>query len=147
MLTPLEEIYTKDFVRFPVNVSILEAAQAMTEKKIGAVLVTENKKVCGVFTERDILTKVVPLQLDTRTCTISTVMTRNLITIPLEIKPTVALEIMFKKNIRHLPVTNDKGNIVGIVSMRDLLRYVVLGLVQLNRQMQEELDQLRFLNL
>lgn len=147
MLTPLEEIYTKDFVRFPVNVSILEAAQAMTEKKIGAVLVTENKKVCRVFTERDILTKVVPLQLDTRTCTISTVMTRNLITIPLEIKPTVALEIMFKKNIRHLPVTNDKGNIVGIVSMRDLLRYVVLGLVQLNRQMQEELDQLRFLNL
>ena len=147
MLTPLEEIYTKDFVRFPVNVSILEAAQAMTEKKIGAVLVTENKKVCGVFTERDTLTKVVPLQLDTRTCTNSAVMTRNLITIPLEINPTVALEIMFKKNIRHLPVTNDKGNIVGIVSMRDLLRYVVLGLVQLNRQMQEELDQLRFLNL
>lgn len=147
MLTPLSDIYTKDFVRFPMNVSILEAAQTMTEEKIGAVLVTEKKKVCGVFTERDILTKVVPLQLDTRTCTISTVMTRNLITIPLEIKPTVALEIMFKKNIRHLPVTDSHGTIIGIVSMRDLLRYVVLGLATINRQMQEELDQLRFLNL
>ena len=68
-------------------------------------------------------------------------------TVPRDTKPTVALEIMHKRGIRHLPIVDCEDKIIGIISLRILLNSVIKNLALINRSMQEELDQLRFVNL
>lgn len=99
--------------------TVREAAQIMTERHIGAVLVEENGRLAGIFTERDVLARVVAKGLDPDGTRLDGVMTRDPDTLDPGDTPLHALTRMRDAGYRHLPVVNGE-TLVGIVSIRDL---------------------------
>ena len=101
------------------GMTVREAAKYMADRHIGAVLIGEGDKLTGIFTERDILTRVVAKGLDPEAATVAEVMTGNPDTVAPSEEALSALDRMREKGYRHLPVA-DQGRVVGIVSIRDL---------------------------
>ncbi len=104
--------------------SVLSAAKKMASKNVGCVVIVKNEKPVGIFTERDILERVVVAQKDYLCTKIGDVMTSNIVTINSQKSYTLACEIVRKNNIRHLPVVDDHGKLVGIISIKDLSGYL-----------------------
>jgi CBS domain-containing protein len=101
--------------------TILEAAKYMVECNVGAAPVLDGSKLAGIFSERDIMSKVVIRGLDPKTTRISEVMSTTLRTVPPEASCEEAMLMMQTHGIRHLPVC-DGGTLVGFLSLRDLMR-------------------------
>ncbi|MBI3043782.1 MAG: CBS domain-containing protein [Betaproteobacteria bacterium] len=97
-----------------------DAARLMKQKTVGAVMVVEEGKLVGVFTERDALFRVLAEGRDTRATRLSEVMTRNPTTIHPDRPFPEALHIMFEGGFRHVPVVEDERP-VGMISARDAL--------------------------
>jgi CBS domain-containing protein len=100
--------------------TVSEAARLMKQHGIGGLMVTEDDKLVGVFTERDALFRVLAEGVDPKATPLSSVMTANPQTIAPERTFTVALEVMSAGGFRHLPVV-EAGRLLGIVSVRDAL--------------------------
>jgi CBS domain-containing protein len=103
--------------------TVLEAARMMAYLRIGALMVIEDEKLVGIFSERDALIRVLAKELDPATTTLAQVMTPNPIVIAPDATVQQALDIMAEKGFRHLPVL-EGDKIVAIVSIRDLYRSV-----------------------
>jgi len=102
--------------------SVREAAEFMAQRRIGAVCVLDEKgKLIGVFSERDLLNRVVVAQLDPATLQLGEVTSKLRAVIRCDETPHQALERMERIGSRHLPVV-DGEKWVGMLSMRDLLR-------------------------
>jgi CBS domain-containing protein len=97
--------------------AVLEAVGSMAQRNIGATLVAEHGRLVGIFTERDLLRRVVATGLDPRTTPLAEVMTRAPRTIPPATRFGEALVIMQECGFRHLPVVED-GKPLGMVSAR-----------------------------
>jgi CBS domain-containing protein len=104
----------------PGSATVAEAARLMKEKKIGAVMVVEEGKLIGVFTERDALFRVVAECRDAQTTRVSEVMTGNPRTIHPDKAFTDAMNIMHAGGFRQVPVVED-GRPIGMISVRDAL--------------------------
>src|SRR5438067_1748861 len=102
--------------------TVLEAVEEMERKRVGAVAVVSENKLSGIFTERDVMLRVVAKRLDPAQTPVSKVMTADVLTIDSEITPEEALEIMLERHIRHLPVQGTGGTLVGMLSIRNLLQ-------------------------
>ena len=102
------------------TLSVRNAAQRMTEKNIGAAAVVESGKLAGVFSERDIMARVVAKGLDPDGTTVGVVMSKDLVVAEPNDELFDALQKMYSIRARHLPVV-DNGKLVGMVSLRDLL--------------------------
>ncbi|HEY0836601.1 MAG TPA: CBS domain-containing protein [Azospirillum sp.] len=105
------------------DAGVREAARIMTERRIAAVLVTEGRRLVGIFTERDLTTRVVAAGRDPDTTRLSEVMTADPDTLGPDAPAGEALALMERHRYRHLPVVRD-GDVVGIVSIRDLFAVV-----------------------
>ena len=103
------------------DATVQEVAVQMTRSHIGAIPIVDGDKLVGIFSERDLMTRVVVAGRDPRTTPVSEVMTTEVETASLEEHVDFCVEKMKRVGCRHLPVTVD-GKMVGIVSMRDLLR-------------------------
>jgi CBS domain-containing protein len=103
--------------------TVLEATQQMNQHKLGALLVMEGGKVIGMFTERDVLRRVVAEQRDPSTCAVGEVMTREVICIRPDADLDDVSAIMQKKHIRHLPVCDEAGKLHGMISIGDVNAY------------------------
>ena len=104
------------------SANVLEAAEFMAQRRIGAVCVLdEHDKLIGVFSERDLLNRVVVLRSDPSAMSLGEVMSPLRAVISCDETPHQALERMEKIGSRHLPVV-DGEQWVGMLSMRDLLR-------------------------
>lgn len=115
----LKEIMETDVVTQPEDVSIEEAALIMTHTTIGAVLVVNNdNKPTGIFTERDVITKIVGKKT-AKYAQLRENMTTDLVTMSPEDTVIDAATIMANKKIRHIVVVGSEGNLQGIISMRD----------------------------
>ena len=103
--------------------SVLDAAQSMNEHRIGALIVIDTLgHIAGIITERDILTRVIVKRIDPAETQIAKVMTTQLITCPPQTTIDHAREIMTKRAIRHIPITNpgDSTTLHGLISIGDL---------------------------
>ncbi len=103
------------------KVSVHDAAVTMTQGRVGAIPILDGERLLGIFSERDLMTRVVVPGLDARATAVSEVMTSEVITANLEEHVDSCLEKMRKIGCRHLPVI-EEGRVVGVLSMRDLLR-------------------------
>src|SRR5262245_27777493 len=102
----------------PPRVSVAEAVRTMVEHRVGAIVVMEAGGVLGVFTERDLMTRVVAPGKDPGTTPIGEVMTRNVYKVPDETSVAAAATLMRTNHIRHLPVIDDHGKLVAMVALR-----------------------------
>lgn len=103
------------------EMTVRSACQLMTEKRIGAVLVVENNRIAGIFTERDALNKVLSAGLDPDATKLQQVMVGDLQTITAEKPLSYALYMMAEGGFRHVPVVDAAGAPIGMVSARDAL--------------------------
>ena len=106
------------------DTTVKDCVVKMKREKIGAVLVLEGEKLVGIFTERDALNRVLAAGIDPSRTKVTEVMTKD----PTVIAPNTtvgeAMEIVTRKHIRHLPITQNE-NVLGIVSSGDLTHWVV----------------------
>lgn len=121
------------------DVSVRAACRLMASKRIGALLVLENQGIVGIFTERDALNKVLAANLDPDTTSVASVMVADPQTIRADKPLAYALHMMAEGGFRHVPVVDDQGAPLGMVSARDALGQ---DLVDLERDMRrlEELE-------
>ena len=101
--------------------SVSEAVHAMAEHNVGIVAVVDGDSLVGVFSERDVVRRVVDRGLDAAQTTVEQVMTTELVLGDVNEDCQVAMMKMDRANIRHLPIVSD-GRIVSMLSIRDLMR-------------------------
>ena len=98
-----------------------DVAKKMSERNVGAVPVLDSGKLVGLFSERDLMTRVVAQGLNPEKTPVSTVMTRDIVVSDPTENIEAALQKMYRVGCRHLPVV-ERGNLVGMISLRDLLQ-------------------------
>ena len=114
----------RDIVILRPDISAAEAARIMHDRQIGAVLIGEEDALQGIFTERDVLDRLVAAGRDPDTTRISDVMTARPVTIDEDTTLLEALRTMRERHMRHLPMTR-KGKLTCMVSVRDLMEVVL----------------------
>ena len=122
--------------------TVRQAALLMAGNNTGAVLVVENEALLGIFTERDVVFRVIAQGLDTDTTPLAAVMTATPVTVEPERTYGHALQLMYERGFRHLPVVSDGGRILGVFSVRDALPREVstaVGLADFNEQVNDAL--------
>lgn len=106
--------------------SVLEAVKTMCDARVGAVLVCQEGGPCGIFSERDLMARVILERKDPAATPVAAVMTPEVACVGLETSTDEAMAIMSERRCRHLPVVDD-GALVGLVSIGDLVRHESLG--------------------
>ena len=114
------------------DMTVRAACRLMAEKKIGALLLVDNNRIAGIFTERDALNKVLAGGLDPDSTQVSLVMVKDPQTIRADKPLGYALQFMADGGFRHVPVIDDDGTPLGMVSARDALGN---DMVQLERDL------------
>ncbi len=102
------------------DATVLEAVQMMNELSIGALIVRHQGNMVGIFTERDVLRQVVGRQRDPAGVRVADVMTTRVICCTPATSIEEARELMKTRRIRHLPILDAEGEVVGVVSIGDL---------------------------
>src|SRR5687768_5981961 len=100
----------------------------MVEQKHGSAVVLDDGKPAGIFTERDVMTKIVALGVDPSKTLVASVMTAPVLAVEAGHDPRAALELMLERHIRHLAVVDVEGKVIGVLSIRHLLRHEVEAL-------------------
>ncbi len=127
MQTQIKEIlaYKGDTVhRVSPSSTVAEAIQLMNDRKIGATVVMDGDRLVGMFTERDVLKRVVPMGKDTARTPVSEVMSTDLVVIKPTLTVEEAMQVVTEKKRRHLPVMKGE-RLVGLISIGDLTRWLV----------------------
>jgi CBS domain-containing protein len=106
------------------DATVVDAARLMNQHRIGALVVTDGDKVVGIFTERDVLNRIVAAEKDPRATTVGDAMTTPVACCAPETSLDECRRVMREKRIRHIPVV-DQGRLAGMVSIGDLNRYEI----------------------
>ncbi len=122
--TPISELTLRDPVMVDGSATVVDAVKAMNESHTGCVLVGKAGKLAGIFTERDVLNKVV-FKPDNRGFRVDSVMTANPETLSASDTIAFALNKMSVGGFRHIPIVDRAGKPVGVLSVRDLVDFLV----------------------
>jgi CBS domain-containing protein len=110
----------RDVIVVDVATSVVQAARVMSERQIGAVPVIDGERVAGIFTERDLMSRVVAAGVDPSATPVSAVMSTSLVVADVGDAHDICMRRMQQARVRHLLVL-DGGRLVGVLSLRDLL--------------------------
>jgi CBS domain-containing protein len=113
-------IVDQELASMPGAATVMDAAQQMANRHIGAVPVMEDGRLVGIFTERDLLNRVVATGRDPAGVSLREVMTPDPVTIAYDGGLEEALDAMLDNNFRHLPVVDDAEQVIGVISCRDI---------------------------
>jgi CBS domain-containing protein len=111
-------------VTVPDTVAVADAVRVMNEHRIGSVVVLSARGVVGIFTERDVLTRVVAAGRNPYVTRVTEVMTANLVTVSPTHTVAEVMEICTSKRCRHLPVMVNE-EMIGLISIGDITRWLV----------------------
>jgi CBS domain-containing protein len=115
-----------DPAQIPLTASAADAIQAMISRGMGAAaVVDENQIVAGIFTERDVLKKIALSGRDPKTIPIHEVMSAPVVMATKSTNIAEALQVMVDQQKRHLPVVEENGKLIGILSIRHVLEHKV----------------------
>ena len=117
----VDEIMVEKVVSIRVDATIKDAVNLMNTHDIGCLIVSKNGEIQGIITERDILKRVVAESRDAELTKVSDVMSKPLVVGGPTMYIEDAAKLMFKKNIKKLPITKD-GRLIGIITLSDIAR-------------------------
>lgn len=127
-------IQHKDFFSLPGSTTVQKAVEVMTQGRVGAVLVIDQETLRGIFTERDLLYRVIGVGKNPKTTRLDEVMTVKPHTLPPTATLPDALDLMRSYGYRHVPITDGKNMVFGMVSIRDLY-------LQVHENLQQDIQQ------
>lgn len=105
--------------------TVHEAVELMHERNVGAVAVVEDGKLAGIFTERDVMNRVVRERLDPERTPVADVMSKDVVSAKRDMPYGDALSMMVGRHFRHIPVVDDEMQVTGMLSVRDLYEHAV----------------------
>lgn len=123
---PISELpELRPVVCLPSTAKVSDAIKSMTEKRVGIIMIVDDEKLVGVFSERDVLVKVAASDLDINTTPVAGLMTPD----PQSLRSTdeivYALNLMSVGGYRHVPIVDESNHPVAVVSMRDIVEHIV----------------------
>ena len=108
----------------PSTITVYQALEVMFEKNIGALLVVDDGKFLGIFTERHYARKLALRGKSSKETPIGEIMTEQPVTVTCETSIEECMKLMTAKKIRHLPVV-ENGKLVGLISVGDVVKYII----------------------
>ena len=120
----VDEVMTKKVITIEQDKSAWDACHLYSNHKIGCLVVTKNGQLDGIVTERDIIHRIINQNKNPQQITIGEIMSDNIISIHPTADINEAVELMSINKIKKLPVIEDKGNLVGIITITDLANVV-----------------------
>jgi CBS domain-containing protein len=114
-----------DIFSLPPEASVYSAIELMAERHVGALLVIDEGRLVGVISERDYARKIILKGRSSRDTFVREIMTPAPITINCDTSVDEAMRIMTENRIRHLPVIDSRGFIAGILSIGDLVNWII----------------------
>lgn len=120
----IRDLDPRPALTLPDSAPVGDAVRLMRDERIGAVLVTRDERPVGIFTERDILMRVVLSSLPAET-PLRDVMTADPETLGIDDAVGFALNRMIQGGFRHIPVLDESGRAVGVLSQREIVAFVV----------------------
>ena len=119
----LLEMCDEETAFVPLETTAEQAIRTMLDRRVGAVaVVDENKRVAGIFTERDVLRRLSLSQRDPGSTPVREVMTTPVEMATRSTTPSEALATMVERHYRHLPIVDDDGRLLGMLSVRNVLQ-------------------------
>ena len=125
----------REVLRIDASATVYDAIVRMVEGNVGALLVYEGDRLAGIVTERDYLRRVTLQDRDERTTPVGEIMTPELVFVGPDASVEECMAVMTDRRIRHLPVVTEECEVVGIVSIGDVVKF----------QSREQSVQIRFL--
>ena len=122
--TPISELALRDPIVVDADATVVAAVNAMNENHTGCVLVAQAGRLAGIFTERDVLTKVI-FRDHNNAMKVDVVMTKNPETLEAHQSIAYALNKMSVGGYRHIPIVERSGKPVGVLSVRDIVDFLV----------------------
>jgi CBS domain-containing protein len=119
--------------------TVMDAVRAMVKSRVGAVAVLEGERLLGIFTERDLMRRVVAEGRDPKATRVAEVMVADPVSVRADTSRERALDLMMEHHFRHLPVVDASGRAIGMVSIRNLLRHQVVRLSEDVRALEQYL--------
>ncbi len=121
---PIKNIRVRKPIAMSPEHTVAKAIQQMNERGVGCVLVTEKKKLVGIFTERDVLKKVAG-KLDPATSKLRDVMTPKVEGLQADDSIAYVLNTMHVGGYRHVPIIDENGLPVAVISVKDIVAYII----------------------
>lgn len=118
----------RDVVSMDPSETVAEAVRLMTKGELGAVVVAREGRLLGIFSERDLLKRVIVRGFSPDDTVVESVMTPNPVAAFESTTVKDATRLVREHGFRHLPVIDREGRVVGMLSSRDFLQFVVTGL-------------------
>ena len=105
--------------------SVYDAIKLLAEKEIGAIAVTEGDRLVGIVSERDYARQIILKGRSSEKTQVKDIMSTNVVTAIPSQEVRECMELMTEKRIRHLPIVNDDNNLIGMISIGDLVRAII----------------------
>jgi CBS domain-containing protein len=121
---PIKHLRVRKPLQVPPSQTVAETVKLMNEKGLGCVVVSENEKLVGIFTERDVLKKVVG-KLDAAKSKVKEVMTPNPEAFQPEDSIAFVLNAMHVGGYRHVPIVDEKNKPIAVVSVKDIVAFIL----------------------
>jgi CBS domain-containing protein len=119
MAQTVRDVMTRDPITVPKTAPVAEAARLMKGQDIGDVVVTDDGRICGIVTDRDLVVRTLAEDRDPGGTKVGEVCSADPVTLPPDANVSEAVRVMREKAFRRLPIS-DNGRAVGIVSLGDL---------------------------
>lgn len=126
----------KDIYSTTPEATVYEALAKMAEKDVGALLVFENDRMVGLISERDYARKVILKRKFSKDTAVAEIMSTEVITVDPGTDLETCMELITRHRVRHLPVVDDGGEVVGIVSIGDIVK----GIIEHKQHIIEQLE-------
>ena len=139
---PVSEICNREVVVVQLNDTALEAAKLMRQHHVGDVLVVEDRNgiqvPVGIVTDRDLIMEIMAPELDGSVITVSDIMAQELVTVKESTGIFEAIQYMRQKAVRRLPIVNEGGGLIGILTLDDLLELLSEELLEIAKLVRNE---------
>jgi CBS domain-containing protein len=124
VLETLNDVMTQPPLVVAASTSLAETIASMQDEMRGCALVVEFGRLVGIFTERDVLLRIAGHPIDLGQTAVSEYMTRDPVTLPADSSVAFALNRMLSEGFRHIPLVDEQGRPIAVVSMRELIEYL-----------------------
>jgi len=123
LILKVEDVMVEGVVTIDADATVMKAVKLMNENEIGCLIVMRRGRAVGIITERDLLKRVIAKSKNPKKTRVREIMTKPLIAGQPEMDLEEATKLMFKMKIKKLPVVEQRGRLLGLITLTDVARF------------------------